>query len=57
MRPYTKGTLIREEVDLEENLEYDEEDESLDDIDRVVPSQVTDNEAFVEEPDELDEES
>ncbi|MGO9206634.1 MAG: hypothetical protein ACLQBX_10685 [Candidatus Limnocylindrales bacterium] len=57
LRPYTKGTLIREEVDLEEDLEYDEEDESLDDIDRVVPSQVTDDEAFVEEPDELDEES
>ncbi len=57
LRPYTKGTLIREEVDFEEDLEYDEEDESLDDIDRVVPSQVTDDEAFVEEPDELDEES
>jgi len=57
LRPYTKGTLIREEVDFEEDLEYDDEDESLDDIDRVVPTQVTDDEAFVEEPDELDEES
>ncbi len=57
LRPYTKGTLIREELDLEEDLEYDEEDESLEDIDRVVPSQVTDEEAFVEEPDELEEEA
>ena len=57
LRPYTKGTLVREEVDLEEELEYDEEDESLDDIDRVVPAQVTDEEAFVEEPDVLDEEA
>ena len=57
LRPYTKGTLIREEIDLEEDLEYDEEDESLDDIDRVVPSQVTEEEAFVEEPDALDEEA
>ncbi len=57
LRPYTKGTLVREELDLEEELEYDEEDESLDDIDRVVPAQVTDEEAFVEEPDALDEEA
>ncbi len=57
LRPYTKGTLIREEIDLEDELEYDEEDESLGDIDRVVPSQVTDDEAFVEEPDVDDEES
>jgi tetratricopeptide (TPR) repeat protein len=56
LRPYTKGTLVREEIDLEEDLEYDEEDESLDDIDRVVPSQVTDDEAFVEETDNLDDE-
>ena len=57
LRPYTKGTLIREEIDLEDELEYDEEDESLDDIDRVVPAQVTDEEAFVEEPDAIDEEA
>ncbi len=56
LRPYTKGTLIREEIDLEEELEYDEEDESLDDIDRVVPNQVTEEEAFVEEPEEIEEE-
>jgi tetratricopeptide (TPR) repeat protein len=57
LRPYTKGTLVREEIDLEEELEYDEEDESLDDIDRVVPSQVTDDEAFEEETDALDEDA
>ncbi len=57
LRPYTKGTLIREELDLEEELEYDEEEETIDDIDRVVPSQVTEEEAFeVEEaePEELE---
>ena len=26
LRPYTKGTLVREEMDLEEDLELDEED-------------------------------
>jgi len=55
LRPYTKGTLIREEIDLEEELEYDEEDESLEDIDRVVPAQVTDDEAFEDEPEDLEE--
>ena len=57
LRPYTKGTLLREEIDLEEEAEYDEEDESVEDIDHVVPAQVTDDEAFVEEPDALDEEA
>ena len=58
LRPYTKGTLIREELDLEEELEYDEEEESIEDIDRVVPAQVTEEEAFeVEEaePEDLEE--
>ncbi|MEX2010598.1 MAG: tetratricopeptide repeat protein [Chloroflexota bacterium] len=54
LRPYTKGTLIREEA-LEEDLEDDEEDEEIEDLDRVVPADVTTDEAFVEEPDELDE--
>jgi tetratricopeptide (TPR) repeat protein len=49
MRPYTKGTLIREEMDLEEELEEDEEDEEIEDIGRVLPSDVTEDEAFVEE--------
>ena len=58
LRPYTKGTLVREELDLEEELEYDEEDESLEDIDRVVPSSVTDEEEveeFAAEPGEIEE--
>lgn len=38
LRPYTKGTLIREELDLEEELELDEEDEEISDLERVVPS-------------------
>jgi tetratricopeptide (TPR) repeat protein len=55
LRPYTKGTLVREEMDLEEDLELDEEDDEIEDIERVLPVDVTDDEAFVEEPEELDE--
>jgi tetratricopeptide (TPR) repeat protein len=55
LRPYTKGTLVREEMDLEEDLELDEEDEGIDDIERVLPADVTDDEAFVEEPEESEE--
>jgi tetratricopeptide (TPR) repeat protein len=56
LRPYTKGTLIREEMDLEEDLELDEEDEEIEDIERVLPVEVTDEEAFIEEPEEIEEE-
>ena len=49
MRPYTKGTLIREEMDLEEELELDEEEDEIEDIGRVVPDDLTTDEAFVEE--------
>ena len=55
LRPYTKGTLVREEMELEEELEEDEEDEEIEDLDRVLPADVTTDEAFVEEPDELEE--
>ena len=55
LRPYTKGTLVREEMDLEDDLEDDEEDEEIEDLDRVLPPESTTDEAFVEEPDELDE--
>ncbi len=55
LRPYTKGTLVREEMELEEELEEDEEDEGIEDLDRVLPQEVTSDEAFEEEPDELDE--
>jgi tetratricopeptide (TPR) repeat protein len=55
LRPYTKGTLVREEMELEEDLEEDEEDEEIEDLDRVLPPESTTDEAFEEEPDELDE--
>lgn len=55
LRPYTKGTLIREEMDLEVDLEDDEEDEEISDLDRVLPADVTTDEAFEEETDDLDE--
>jgi tetratricopeptide (TPR) repeat protein len=55
LRPYTKGTLLREEELLEEDLEDDEEDEGIQDLDRVLAAEVTGEEAFEEETDELDE--
>src|SRR4051812_18976262 len=55
LRPYTKGTLVREEMDLEEDLEDDDEDEEIEDLDRVLPPESTTDEAFEDEPDELDE--
>ena len=55
LRPYTKGTLLREEELMEEDLEDDEEDEGIEDLDRVLPAEVTGEEAFEEETDELDE--
>ena len=47
LRPYTKGTLVREEMDLEDDLEFDDEDEEIEDIGRVLPAEVTEDEAFV----------
>jgi tetratricopeptide (TPR) repeat protein len=55
LRPYTKGTLVREEMDLEDDLEDDDEDDEIEDLDRVLPADVTTDEAFEEEPDENDE--
>jgi hypothetical protein len=55
LRPYTKGTLLREDEDLEDELEDDVEDDEIEDLDRVLPADVTPDEAFEEEPDELDE--
>ncbi|HYI21799.1 MAG TPA: tetratricopeptide repeat protein [Candidatus Limnocylindrales bacterium] len=49
MRPYTKGTLVREEMDLEDELELDDEDDEIEDIGRVIPADVTEDEAFVDE--------
>jgi Tetratricopeptide repeat len=55
LRPYTKGTLVREEMELEDDLEDDEEDDEIEDLDRVLPPEATTDEAFEDEPDELDE--
>ncbi len=55
LRPYTKGTLVREEMELEEDLEDDEEDEEIENLERVLPPEETSDEAFVEETDELEE--
>ena len=55
LRPYTKGTLIREEMDLEDDLEEDDEDDEIEDLDRVLPPEATTDEAFEEETDELEE--
>ncbi len=46
LRPYTKGTLVREESDLEEDLEFDEEDESIEDIGAVLSAQTEPEEGF-----------
>jgi tetratricopeptide (TPR) repeat protein len=57
LRPYTKGTLVREELDLEEELELDEEDEEISDLERVVAAGLTDEPLEGEEaPIEPDEE-
>ena len=55
LRPYTKGTLVREEMELEDDLEDDEEDDEIEDLDRVLPPESTTDEAIEDEPDELDE--
>ncbi len=55
LRPYTKGTLLREDEELEEDLEDDVEDEEITDLDRVLPPEDTTDEAFVAEDDELEE--
>ncbi|TFG69100.1 MAG: tetratricopeptide repeat protein [Thermomicrobiales bacterium] len=55
LRPYTKGTLIREEMELEEDLEDDDEDDEIEDLDRVLPPDSTTDEAFEDEADEIDE--
>ena len=55
LRPYTKGTLLREDEELEEELEEDVEDEEILDVDRVLPPEDTTDEAFIEETDEPEE--
>ena len=55
LRPYTRGTLVREDEELEDDLEDDIEDEEISDLDRVLPPEDTTDEAFVEEADDIDE--
>jgi hypothetical protein len=55
LRPYTKGTLVREEMDLEEELELDEDDDEIEDIGKMIPADVTDDEAFEDDPADLEE--
>jgi tetratricopeptide (TPR) repeat protein len=52
LRPYTKGTLLREDEELEEDLEDDVEDEEITDLESVLPPEDTTDEAFEEEADE-----
>jgi tetratricopeptide (TPR) repeat protein len=54
LRPYTKGTLIREEMELEDDIDEDDQDDEIEDLDRVLPADVTTDEAFEDEADELD---
>lgn len=54
LRPYTKGTLVREEADLEEELEFDEEPETLEDVEGVLAAG-SDDEGFQVEGDDEEE--
>ena len=55
LRPYTKGTLVREERSSRTTSRTTSEDEEIEDLDRVLPPEETTDEAFVEETDELEE--
>jgi hypothetical protein len=55
LRPYTKGTLLREDEELEEDLEDDVEDEEITDLESVLPPEDTTDEAFEEEAGEEEE--
>jgi tetratricopeptide (TPR) repeat protein len=55
LRPYTKGTLLREDEELEEDLEDDVEDEEITDLESVIPPEDTTEEAFEEEVEEPEE--
>jgi tetratricopeptide (TPR) repeat protein len=56
LRPYTKGTLVREEADLEDDLEFDEEPETLDDVDSVLRAEGGPDDGFsIDDGDEDDE--
>ncbi len=46
LRPYTKGTLVREEADIEDDLEFDDEPDSFDDIGSILPVETHAEEGF-----------
>lgn len=54
LRPYTKGTLVREEMDLEEELELDEDDDDVDDMVAVLPVEEPADTSFEEEAERED---
>jgi tetratricopeptide (TPR) repeat protein len=61
LRPYTKGTLVREESELEDDLEFEEEDEPIDEVSAVLSAQMEADQSFTIEGDvtpeaDLDEE-
>ena len=56
LRAYTKGTLVREEEELESDLEDGIEDEEIENFERVLPPDETGDEAFEDEGAEEDEE-
>jgi Tetratricopeptide repeat len=58
LRPYTKGTLVREELELDDELELDEDDDDgIDDIGSVMPVEVTEEEAFEAEDSDDDDDN
>jgi hypothetical protein len=52
LRPYTKGTLVREEMDLEEELELDEEAEVIEDVESVLTAVDDDTDDFSADDDD-----
>jgi hypothetical protein len=56
LRAYTKGTLVRDEEELEADLEDDIEDEEIENLESVLPPEETSDEAFEVEDEEEEEE-
>src|SRR5687767_2036282 len=54
LRPYTKGTLVREEMELEDELELDEEAEVIEDVESVLTAVEVGADDFVSDDDDDD---
>ena len=54
LRPYTKGTLVREEMELEDELELDEEAEVIEDVESVLTAVEVGADDFVADDDDDD---